>query len=452
VTTALRGIQGSKTTVPTKLPRRVLDVGMFSEDDPTQWNYDGTGDGIYYRSPTSKEMSEYRWTVDHLLVIFEDDEFIDDVVSAEASTRLTLPIHDNDQGRPQIGLEVSTIALTRQYSHSAIPYLETTVGTSGIVGHRTLFPTVSMYLPTSIAWDAIPDRVAAVTSSSRGGISVHGGSELDRFWIRGPFSDGDIYTLELAPPIAGKFFIQRTVHDTLSASLTLGKPLANSIAPLIAQVRTADSFTSAPHIVASQIRFGQCNDSLDNDHDTTADNCDYNCVVHKDFGGSIHDYEMHFEYSKDYAITGDLKFCIKHPSPETEIDLIAAAASSILNNVQPTGAYALPVRAPPFRMPMRGCFEWAGADNADIDACHDDATNCPPGLDYPFGGTLTSALSLYSRAWDALEANIVGKSPDGIRPVHIAVVLTARLIGVNGATFGFQATEPASQRKHRGVG
>lgn len=412
----------------------LLDVGTANDEDPTEWELD-EDNAIFYRSPTELEMKQHGWTADHLLVVFAGSGFVEDVIGGQNAARLALPIHDGTQGRPQIGLEVAGIHLARQFSDSSVPYLEAAVQPSGVFLHQVLWPTMSMYLPAGIGWDSIPERIAAVMASSRGGLSIHGGADFERFWVRGPYEDGEIYELEIEPPEGNEFFIQRTVHGPAFSAMALGEDMMGRLAEPIASTAAVGSLTDGPRHTAAQTRFGQCNDNLDNDPDEDADDCDYNCVVHKDYGGDTHDYELHWEYSKDYTVVGDLKFCIKHPTPETEIDLIAQEASVILNNVQPPPPYDPPVRTPPFRMPVRGCFEWPGANDDDVDACHQDAGNCPVG--YPFGGGPLSAASLYNRSWEGYEALILNADPSGIRPVHIAAVLTGQLIGVNGASPGF---------------
>lgn len=225
--------------------------------------------------------------------------------------------------------------------------------------------------------------------------------------------------------------------------MTLGTS-AGSLSQLVVGQQPIDGLASTPDVAAAQDPIGQCVDGLDNDHDDDADACDYNCVVHKDFGGDLFDYRIQNEYSKDYALIGDLTFCSKHVDPVSEMELIALEANHILNNVQPPGEWEPAVRTPPFRNMARACFssQAGGLTPAEIADC-EESNDCPEELtNYPFGGTSGTASSLYGLAWEAFEAAMESKTAAGIRPVHIVAVLTGRLIGTNGATPGFAFTAP----------
>ena len=167
-------------------------------------------------------------------------------------------------------------------------------------------------------------------------------------------------------------------------------------------------------------------------------------MQHDDFGGDDWNHRAQFEYSKDYALLGDVEFCspsqaMGMPSPLATMALIGEEASGILDNVQPPSPYEPDPRAPPFRMTVALCsFVWEDATQAEVDACHEDEEDCPAALgNYPLGGTGYVPANIYDKAWKFLDASIDSQTPAQRRPVHIAAVITGRPIGVNGATQGW---------------
>jgi hypothetical protein len=419
-----------------------LDVGSRSQVDPTNWQFSSTH-GVYYRSPTLGEMNDYGWTVDHLLVIPNNTNFVNKVATAATSATVALPVHDNNQGRPQVGLQFAVINVSRRYSHAAIPHLETRKTSSGPVQHISTRPTLSLYLPTGISWSNIPARVIAVMSSSLGGLELQGATDTERYTLRGPYTAGSDFVLDLQPPVGSKFFIQFTVHDNFFELQRGGEELGlGAMAPLIGIAEPADDLTASTTPQAAQTPIGRCVDDLDNDPDGFADSCDYNCVVHKDFGGHTHNYEVQFEDSKDYALIGDINLCNSLASPEAYFALIAEQANSILNNLEPPPEYAPDPRAPPFRMTMSGCFVWQGATQAQIEACDNNAPNCPAGFNYPLGGTGISPDAIINKAWESLEADIQSKPASEIRPVHMVAIVTDRNLPVSGKSGNWSFTNP----------
>ena len=420
----------------------LLDVPQVgTPGDPTQWEYDSPS-GIYYRSPTADEMAAYGWTRLHLLVEPNNTDFLSKVLGHDPSATVALPIHDNGQSRPLRNLDIATISLRQQYEHNAIPYAEKRISATGTYSRWRGFPTVSLYMPSGIAWNNIPERTVAVMSSM-GGLELQGGTDTEQFWMRGPYLDGDHVDLDIAPPSGDKFYLHHTRHDHLFQALTLDTSFPSGVA-YQAVSAGPDGYAAGNRPQADTTPIGQCVDGLDNDPDGFSDDCDYNCVQHNDFGGADWDHRAQFEYSKDYALLGDVEFCSPSqtmgvPSPMATMALIDAVATGILNNVQPPPPYEPEPRAPPFRMTVALCsFVWAGATQNDIDACHVDEDDCPAALgNYPLGGTGYVAQNLYSKAWEFLDASVDIQPAAQRRPVHIAAVITGRPIGTNGATEGW---------------
>ena len=450
--TGVQATSGGDHGVPFALPddgaldetgEELLDVGVIPEaDDPTEWQFDSVS-GVYYRSPTKAEMQAYRWTRFHLLVLPNQTTFLNPVLAGGTGATVALPVHDNAQNRPQRGLDIATVALARQYSHNAIPYAEKRISSAGKYTQWVGFPTLNLYLPTAITWQTVPDRMIAVMSSSRGGLELHGGTRTEQMWMRGPYLDGKHVILDIAPPVGTAFYLHHTRHEQTFQALTLGNMGPEGIAQLSRGHNDRDlSPPSTP--LADLTPIGQCVDGLDNDPDAFADSCDYNCVQHNDFGGDNWDYDAQFEYSKDFALLGDVEFCSPSdamgvPDPFATMALFGEEAIRILNGVLPPPPYVPVPRAPPFRMTVALCsFVWDDADQAQVDACHMSASACPPSLgNYPLGGTGFSTTNLYEKAWEYLDANIDIQPAAERRPVHIAAIITGRPIGANGSTEGW---------------
>ena len=388
-------------------------------------------------------MEAYGWTRLHLLVEPNDTAFLSKVLEHSSSATVALPIHDNSQNRPQRNLDIAAVSLTQQYSHNRIPYGVKRISASGSYSRWTGFPTVSLYLPSGIAWNDVPERMVAVMSSM-GGLELHGGTGTEQFWMRGPYIDGEHVELDIAPPSGDEFYLHHTRHDHLYQALALGSDAPGGILYQAVGARGPDGYAADAQPKADTTPIGQCVDGLDNDPDGFSDDCDYNCVQHNDFGGNDWDHRAEYEYSKDYALLGDVEFCspsqaMGMPSPLATMALIGEEASGMLNGVQPPSPYEPDPRAPPFRLTVCLCsFEWEGATQAEVGLCHEDEDDCPAALgNYPLGGTGYAPENIYNKAWEFLDASINILNSSQRRPVHIAAVITGRTIGVNGQTGGY---------------
>ena len=427
-----------------------LDVGVLPpEGDPSNWQTVVQGSATTrYRSPTANEMSQYGWTSEHLLVVLPTTLFTTKVTGAQATAAAYLPRHDVSQSRPQQGLDVQVVPLTRQWSTTAMPYYERTYPASGTVTTKVLHPRLAFYLPTGASTSNPPDYFVSLVASSRGGVELLAGDEWERVSLRGPFkTTNGPFALDILPPSGTSFYVQKTEHDDWLFATSSAGPLSPDDASLV-EVEPSLGLTTP--IPTAELTAGKCADNFDNDPDGFADDCDYNCVPHNDFGGGLRPHTATWEYSKDYALIGDLEFCTCEAPGigEASLALFALDASQILNNVQPPAAtYPMDVRAPPFRLLMAGCLAKAPGATPEVAceaarACHSDNT-CPGPLStYPLRGFDNNYSSMRAAAWDVVDAFVAGKPAADVHPVHITGVITTEYDGASKGLGGFQADAP----------
>lgn len=432
-----------------------VDVGVLPPaQDPTGWQSLAQGGATtYYRSPTANEMASYGWTSEHLLVVLPTTAFTTKVVGAQSTASAYIPRHDVAQSRPQVGLDVEIVPLTRQWSTTATPYYERTYPPTGLPSTTVLHPRLAFYLPTGASTSNPPDYFVSLVSSNRGGIEVLAGDEWERVSLRGPFktSNGP-FALDIAPPANGKnFYLQKTEHeDWLFAMAT--SPWSQGTSAAFADVEwDLDLAATIPPVEATA---GKCADNFDNDPDGYADDCDYNCVPHNDFGGAIHPHTATWEYSKDYALIGDLKFCsCEAPGmAEATLGMYALDASQILNNVQPPAAeYPMEVRAPPFRALVLGCMVRPPGQGPEISCdqardCHDDDTCLDSLTGYPLRGAGNDYSEIRAKVWDIFDGMVAGKPAAEVHPAHLAGIVTTDFgTGAEGAIKGladYKINEP----------
>jgi len=439
----------------------LLDVGVLpAEQDPTAWQTATQGGAtVRYRSPTANEMSQYGWTSEHLLVVLPTTLFTTKVTGAQSTATAYLPRHDLSQSRPQLGLDIEVVALTRQWSTTAMPYYERTYPVSGSATTRVLHPRLAFYLPTGASTSNPPNYFVSLVASSRGGIEVVAGDEWERVSLRGPFkTTNGPFALDLLPPSGGTtFYVQKTEHeDWLFAMSGTGSTGIDGGpgGPGLSLIEIDPSLElTAPGPVA-EAAAGRCADNFDNDPDGFADDCDYNCVPHNDFGGAIRPHTATWEYSKDYVLMGDLEFCsCEAPGiAEATLTMFALDASQILNNVQPpAGDYPMEVRAPPFRVLVEGCLYRppGGAPEVSCEQardCHSDNT-CPGSLaSYPLRGYDNNYSSMRAATWDVFDSLVAGKPAADVHPAHIAGLVTTEYGFLNGDSIkglsDFQTDEP----------
>lgn len=221
-------------------------------------------------------------------------------------------------GNEQVGLDFETIALARMQTHSNLSFVVSELD-SGNVVDTTLRPNLHFYLPTGIDWDDYDDTVARLFASSRGGIELNGARRNDRtFRLYGPYdSTSGPYELDIAPPgapSAPRYYLMRTGFAPPPIGLLERRAEGiGDVAPLMVDASVGpDGLTSEPSPMSAATFGGQCVDDLDNDGDGYNDGCDFDCVVHPDFGGLDFDYAVQYEQTKNFAIIGDGPFCMEN--------------------------------------------------------------------------------------------------------------------------------------------
>lgn len=418
----------------------MLDVGVLPpEDDPEDWEYEASAD-LYYRSPTDQEMTDYGWDAATLLVVL-DSALVRRLTGSVASATIKIPIHDLAQSRPQEGLDLATVGITRQWTTNVVPHRK--VSYNGTTTTRTtIYPTYSFYLPSSISWSALPDRVVAVMASDQGGLSIAGGTKYEQVYMRGPYADGSAwYDLEIAPPVGTTFFVLHTAHEAwLLGQRALGTTDGRiAVAPLARAPHSSSGLASGTAPDATLTLDAQCDDALDNDPDGRADNCDENCIPHNDYGAHLRNHTSIFEYTKDFALYGDLLFC-SETEPTAELMMVAATGINIFNNVDPPSEYTPTPRAPPLRMTMTACFDVVTP--AQADACDNDIGTCVI-AGYPLLGTEDSYSDKRAKVWDVVNFMVGGDSSANVHPVHLAGLITARIeAGEGGVGWTYAANTP----------
>lgn len=414
-----------------------LDVGVLpAEQDPTAWQSATQGGAtVKYRSPTANEMSQYGWTSEHPLVVLPTTLFTTKVTGAQSTATAYLPRHDVSQSRPQLGLDIEVVALTRQWSTTAMPYYERTYPASGGATTRVLHPRLAFYLPTGASTSNPPNYLVSLVASSRGGIELLAGDEWERVSLRGPFkTTNGPFALDLPPPSGGTtFYVQETEHDDwLFAMSGSGLGGGGPGGPGVSLVEVDPSLDLTIPGRVAELTAGKCADNFDNDPDGFADDCDYNCVAHNDFGGAIRAHTATWEYSKDYALIGDLEFCscVAPGMAEATLTMFALDASKILNNVQPPAAeFPMDVRSPPFRVLVEGCLYRPPGEAPEVSCeqardCHSNNT-CPGSLaGYPLAGYDNDYSSMRATVWDVFDGLVAGKPAADVHPVHLAGIIT----------------------------
>lgn len=415
----------------------LLDVAVLPpEQDPIAWQSVVAGGATtYYRSPTSNEMASYGWTTEHLLVVLPTTAFTTRVIGAQSTASAYVVRHDVAQSRPQVGLDVEVVPLTRQWSTTAMPYYERTYPITGSTPVTTvLHPQLSFYLPTGASTSNPPPYFVSLVGSSRGGIEVLAGDEWERVSVRGPFkTTNGPFSLDIAPPSGGRnFYLQRTEHkDWLFASTTSPtSPWSAGEGVAFASVDADMELAAASPAI--QATAGKCADNYDNDPDGFADDCDYNCVPHNDFGAGAHPHTATWEYSKDYVLIGDLEFCsCEAPGiADATLTMFALDASQILNNIQPPAAeFPMEVRSPPFRVLIEGCMYRPPGNAPEVSCeqardCHSNDI-CPGSLaSYPLRGDDNHYSAIRSAAWGVYDGLVAGKPSGDVHPVHLAGIIT----------------------------
>lgn len=135
------------------------------------------------------------------------------------------------------------------------------------------------------------------------------------------------------------------------------------------------------------------------------------------------EYTSIFEYTKDFALYGDLLFC-SETEPTAELMMVAATGINIFNNVDPPSEYTPTPRAPPLRMTMTACVDVVTP--AQADACDNDIGTCVI-AGYPLLGTEDSYSDKRAKVWDVVNFMVGGDSSANVHPVHLAGLITARI-------------------------
>jgi hypothetical protein len=411
-------------------------------EDPTAWELH-VASGTYYRAPRQEELLANGWA-DATLLVIPPNTFTSAVTEGNATATIAIPMAEYP-GYEQENLDFETMSLSWMQTHTSVSFVvsEPEPPHGGFVD-TTYTPSLHFYLPTGIEWDDHDDTVVRVFASSRGGIELNGARRNDRtFRLYGPYdADEGPYELDIAPPISlgsPLFYLLRTgFAPPPLAALELGSRRAGDIASQLSDAAMApDALVSQAAPVAIAELGAQCQDERDNDGDGFGDACDFECVVHPDFGGLDFDYSVEFEHTKNFALIGDGPFCMSNPlNYDAILADVGMSAAQMLNWLEhPSGP-----RVPPVRFSWGGCFLDFPSLGDALD-CHLDPGYCDDVDAYPFAGVggdygPSSGNVHYGytgHVWEAVDNRAAASADrDTIHPVSMAVAIANTPSNISG--------------------
>jgi hypothetical protein len=300
---------------------------------------------------------------------------------------------------------------------------------SSVTIRRPVFYT---YFPYQATQSAPGDAIVHLVAEDMRGFYGTVGLEDRRVAIRGPFVEtAGVTLIDIDPPVGDEvilvetsivenpwFFVQLPEHPT---DITVAE---QAVAPESIDELTASPWTSE---AGASGRALQCADGLDNDPDDLADNCDYDCLPHPDYGGGDIDHVRAYEYTKNLAMIPDTSFCTCAPlSCAATLMQVGEGAAYLLNALEPPSsmAYSLDTRAPPLRVRMLAeLIHENGCDAAYT--CDVSGMGCESG--YPFAASNGNPDDMRSAAWEGvtLAATEIANEDD-VHPVSlVGVVISA---------------------------
>lgn len=407
----------------------------MTPSDPSSWEYH-SGYEIYYRSTTAAERSTNRWHAGSLLVV--DTDLLSDVLGGATNANLHVPLALESNETPTTVLTVEPISLEKGRTSSQAP-VYSAVGTTVTVRRPDFYSFFVTGATQSDPGDAIVHLVAEETR----GFYATVGLEDRRVAIRGPFVETiGVTRIDIDPPLGNEvilvetsiiedpwFFVQFPEHPT---NLSVGEQAAVPYA--------IDELAASPRKIRDAARTLQCADGLDNDPDGKADNCDYDCLPHPDYGGDSIDHVVSFEYTKNLAVLPDTSLCTCAPlSCAATIKAIGDEAAMLLNalNPPPSAEYELGTRAPPIRVRLVAEFINGGGCVA-AEACDANSTGADCDVDYPFAKTAGDLNDMRVAAWEGVTtaASVIAKQDD-VHPVSLVGVIAKTVASTNAGLGGY---------------
>lgn len=413
--------------------------------DPTAWQSD-SATGLFYRRVTADESRDNGWHERGLLIVFPSGRSSFPAKVTSGASTATLPVvfavAPGEQATET--LDIVSVYLSRQGSHELTTVVETVVSAAG-VDVTASRPTFWFYANRGFDFEDLPDIAVWGWGDERGGIVMHGATDERIFTLRGPYpATGGPAVFDIAPPGGSDVYLLESGFGSDAAIQGITRstgPEATGLADGEAVHVQFGLSSPTPHSIAATQRVGQCADDLDNDPEGNADDCDWECVPHPDYGGLSFDTVHDFEYTKDVAVVGEARLCNRlGPVLGTAVlHDIGSAATEILTKTDVPAQYDLGTRAPPFRLRHVDCFYLASKTDADnCDAM--GGTACPQG--YPFANAQADFAKYRSKAWDAFDLTAQKAEDEGeaVFPVSLVGVVVWNAISTDWGWGGYDPT------------
>lgn len=404
--------------------------------DPTGWQYNSQY-GIYYRGTTEDERSDNRWHEGSLLVV--DADFLADALSGTTRVDLHVPLALAPGDTPTSTLAVERIFIEKRRTSSQAP-LYSAEGSSVTVRR----PVFYSYFPYEATQSEPGNAIVHLVAEQGRGFYGTVGLEDRRVAVRGPFVETtDVTRIDIDPPVGDEvilvetsiveepwFFVQVPAEPT-----DLTAAAGQAAAPVTVDGLVTEPWTSN---AGASGRTLQCADGLDNDPDERADNCDYDCLPHPDYGGNDIDHVRAYEYGKSLAMLPDTSFCTCAPLPcAATLMQVGEGAAYLLNALQPPPSmdYTLDTKAPPIRVLMLA--ELVHGDGCDA-AYSCDASGMGCEADYPFDGANGDPSDMRPLAWEGvtLAATEIANEED-VHPVSLVGVVASSISTSDAGVGGY---------------
>lgn len=414
------------------------------DDDPTGWEYDSAS-GIYYRRTTENEREKNRWIEGSLLVV--DSAFLSDALSAETYPTLAFPLALGRGETPSDTLDIVSVDLELRRESELAAVVSMVGGSSGTSTATVSRPKFLTYFPYDAApTDPAPnDALARIVVEKGKGLSGTVGLEDRRVVVRGPFIEtSNVTVLDIDPPVGDDVLLVDTsiLDDPWFFAGVPARPSDFTFSEQARAGTSTDISSGTRPALGDDGRAAQCADGLDNDPDGAADNCDYDCVAHPDYGGNNFDHVRGFEYTKNIGVMSDITLCSCAPEAcGAMVFDVAEHAAGLLNALNPPAnpsVYSLDTKAPPLRVRLYYAPKHSGGCGA-AEACdaNTDGAGCPS--DYVFrtaGGDLDVLRTL---AWEGVDAaaTAIEASPVDLHPVSLAGVIAAVNSTSDGGESGY---------------
>jgi hypothetical protein len=329
------------------------------------WELDVSTD-TYYRGVTASEVEVNGWREDDLLLAIP--AVAGAMTLGAREVMVTVPLERHDDG----ARTVAQLPLELRRSFRGARFAQRRVDSRGEVIAEAFRPIFHAYAQPGVRAGGhlvVDDEIYVdALADDHGGVRIEVVTARASYVIRGPFKGR--FVERPTPQAESEVFVMRThkqerglynqPHDTSAAGWD----------------DLSDSSRSAAYS-------GQCTDGIDNDREGLADQCDFDCLPHPDFGSESIDATWVHESGKSFGIFGDARHCTQHAdSWWTQMQDAGDKAALLLNQIDPPDT---DLDAPPIRFVMGGCVVMQDADGNDVSEACQVSGDCLEGFEsYPY--------------------------------------------------------------------